>query len=274
VNFVAEIKRRVSRERAWRAWSGTIEELGRIAQLISELFDARKIELVAVHRRSLGLNYDDKSNESKSSEERYAESELRQYEESFSFAVTVVQGGDSVTGSFEDIKDEIDRRSVSEILFSCQYPYSTRGETLILRMKWKVASPPVTLEISSADVGWANQAFARLSSEVDKGRPAFSWMASGIMGHVIVSLLMNILMVLTFASIFFRISPGIWGPITAAGIGFAAALLFAFLDSHRQVFPAVEIVEAGVSSTLPRRMAYLGGIAVAITTGAVINILV
>lgn len=262
--------------RTWKAWSGTKEELQRIAQLMSDLFGVRREELVAVYKELLELDLSmvDKDDDAwkLEREKEFSERDLRQFESSFGFTVTLTQGDDSVTGTFDDIKDEIDRRVVSAIVFSVTYPYSIGGETFKLSMKWAGYSSPVELEVSSTDIGWANQAFARLSSEIDKGRPPFGWIASGLGGPLMIGLSAYALVSIALVSIFHRVSPGEWNEV-----GFLIAILICLpllLATHEKLFPAVEIVEPGAGATLPRRMAYVGGIAIAIVIGVVINILV
>lgn len=131
-----KISRTSSDSQTWQAWAGTISDLGRIAS---------RFEALATQR---GMTPD----------------------------TTLTIGNQTVTSSFEGLRDEIDPRTWTEIVFKAGFDWEAEHMRLRLRRKpFDFGAWVVDLAVKSADPGATAGAMSQLSGEIELSKPGWAW---------------------------------------------------------------------------------------------------
>lgn len=240
-----DLKRRTVRRRTWLAWAGTIDELRSIGRTVERLYDTARTP------DADGCSGDSLSNVDK-----------------LMFETTITHGDDSVTGNLNAAISELDRRTATSVTFRIYHRFS--DERLRLEMKWLEFFYAVRLVISSPDPGWANQALGSVSEEVDKGRPRWAWTRS-IWGRILVYIF-SVSMVGVGASLLVEpFVSSLWRTIIANVITFSLGAIFLPERIYSWLFPGVEIIAPGGTSTGSRRFIFVGSIVLTIALGVLVN---
>lgn len=260
-----KIKRNTQLSREWNSWCGSIEDIRRLGKLADDLMSEHKRDLIAKRKEELGIVDSDASGQSV---DKYNKVQLEEYEKRIQFSMIISHKGNSVEGDIDDVLPELDRRRVTEIEF-CGGT-SRLVNDLKISFRWNWFQKPVALSISSSNTGWANQAFARLSDEIDAGRPKVR-----LIHHWLGGWLFGILSVLSMGYSTYLIldkMTGSWrggvvllvAALTAGGV--AAGLL------SKKLFPALEIVADGTMGSSARRLVTIAlSVLVAFIVGIVVN---
>jgi hypothetical protein len=267
---MSSVSRKTHRERTWIAWSGSIEELSRISRLFDQLADERKESLIAT-RKAIIESLEDKESSERIAIERM---ELEDINSRFKARCTLVYDGqDSATGPYEEIQKEIDPRNVCSITLGINGLLRFSDEEFSLKFDWKNMNQAVKLEVSSRDTGWANQAYARMSAEIDKGVPPFSCVRkkqvrAAIVGIFSGTLALSLMLILGF---FIKNSAAVY--YTSATSAVIIGGIAGHPSFYDHVFPACEIIPSGLDAALKKRAIATGALLVTLIAGAVINII-
>ena len=239
---VSELRRRTVRKRSWHAWTGTLDEVRGIGRVVEQLYDSTKD--------------DDGSG-------RVDDAAF--YVDKLICETTVWHGGDSVTGVLDSALAELDRRTVTAVMFRVKPAYG--DDRLCVELRWG-QTPAIRLSISTPDPGWANQALAALSAEIDKGAPRWAWVQSS-WGRTFVWVLASVAVLFPIEFISPVVTP-FWIPPLAA---LTMTLPLRFSDRmYAWLFPPIEIVGEGLRSTGSRRFVFAGSLLLTFAIGIMINL--
>lgn len=244
---MSDLESRTVRRRNWLAWAGTTDELRSIGRIVERLFDSITVPEGGGSPADSVFGVD-----------------------KLTFETTVTHGDDAVWGGLDRALSELDRRTVTSVSFRI----TTRiGEDrLRVELSWRDLYYPVRLVISSPDPGWAKQAFTSISEEIDKGRPRWAWVCSG-WGRSIVTTSSTI----TFATgVSLLVAPFVHSPTFRLSIVIGIELVMLVLvgvsqRTYRWIFPAVELIVPGGTSTGSRRFAFIGSLALTVAVGILVN---
>ena len=165
------------RERTWQTWTGSADQLKRIGKAMEKSVYVRRDALIADYNRahpppepvddkeSIGhLKYLDRVREiQRGREQIQAECGLR-------VSLTEHNRGE-VSGPVEAVLAEFDRRTYRELTFEGVFPYRSVGrDELVLQLHRSTPHRAVALTVASSDRGWAKQALAEISEEVDSDK--------------------------------------------------------------------------------------------------------
>lgn len=151
------------------------------------------------------------------------------------------------------------------------FSFAPLTEQLEIVFDWAWYKKPVDLVVSSRNAAWANQAFVRLGREIDAGRPkvgvihhpVFTWVFVGVC---------SLALALSAHLVLGGLTAGTWDTVVPVLIGAPVAILGNLALTFRKVFPALELYEPGNSSTLARRLAFIGStVVIAFFVGVVVN---
>jgi hypothetical protein len=295
----AELKRSTDKERRWPVWMGSMEDLQRVARAVDEQAQIRsRIALADFDKetaRQLAIS-PAQAIEGLKTPPELIDPEIKSYfekveiqmtrdrrcnerstlERNFRMGTTIVDGDDTTTGDSGTVLAELDRRTVKSVQFSM----NTEEDKIIVSFgryigySFKYRSDyGVKLEVASSDRGWANQAYARLSDEVGKGEPGYSWLRkrTGRLAAIIAS-------AVTTMAIVLMILPSVPTKYNSI-VGFFAFCLFFLLSRSVAIpdwllewlAPRFEVTGEDRQSTARRRLGALIGVLVAFATGLAVN---
>ncbi|MFI9814003.1 hypothetical protein [Saccharothrix variisporea] len=265
---MAKITRRTDLKRRWHSWSGSGRDLKRLGRLVESLIaDRRKAfasEFDELYDSTYGIRADSKASLD------YKEERRRQYDSEFGVTIRIDHGGASISGPVDEVLEEMDRRRVTNIRLSGDFPSLSRGEALEIEFNWNWALDPVTLRVSSGDQGWANQAFARLSEEIDVGKPKTNFFLRPA-GSVFLAVVSWLLLGASLFLIFENFSEKVRSAVAVMG-GLGLGLLTALGLFSRKLLPPLEVVEEGGSGAAGRRLTiFLTSVLLAAIVGVVVN---
>lgn len=250
-----EVIRSTSKSIKHHAWCGSLDDIERLAKVLEELHASRIDKLIERYRED---------------NDSYTSKALLGKAESASVCLSFVEGVDAISGSPGDVLPEIDRRSVGSISLKAEFP--ERSERLSVEMIRSGYRSGVQIEVSSSDQGWARQAFSRLDEEIGKGVPRWSWVHS-FNGPIIIGTLIFLAVFSIYALVLNgHISVEAWTAIASFG-ALGAAMGLAGEPVRKWIFPPLEIVSEGNSSTGSRRLAYMISFPVAIVLGVIVNVI-
>lgn len=242
-----DIQRTTNRDRDYRTWSGTSDELRRLAVIVGELLkDVDAGDFLVTFR--------------------------------------YVDGPESAEGPWESVLREMDLRRVSEINLTGKLSDPSKDEDKIgIEFRFDQERPAVRLEVNSSNPGWGRQAFVRLDDEISRGVRKWDFVHSkvgvGVFGWV--SLIASIISV---RALYF-VTPGptqfstkAGDPTNAKGVFHVVtvvALIVLFSWGHhklrRWVFPPLEITRSEAAGVGARRIAYFGALLLQIALGVFVN---
>lgn len=275
---LAEVEHRTEKTRAWPAWAGTREDLGRIGAVTQGLFEFRKKSLCEAYQAGLENEIDDQINEDRQREGIRKQAE--QFANSMRLEATVAHGTDSSTGQPDDVIKELDRRTVTSYTLESLFPYPTRDESLTVKFMWAHGdnSTGAEVKIGSKDIGWANQALAMLSEEIDKGGPKWFSVHKPAMRFAV-----HLLVTLSVAgSITFAFAPLLQGALAVIALAIVSVLFVAWLlvgvavlapFVYNTIFPPVELLGEDFHSTTGRRVAFFSSLVLTVALGVFVNII-
>ena len=268
----------------WGAWVGSTTQLEKIGAVIIDLLDRRADALIAKFEK-------ENPPPSDSEEEQYlsgryvpfayyrgfAEDAVKSIKKGCTLQVSFTNGaGDESTGDLVEFVSAFDPRSYRDIVFQAKFsghgfPY---GELLRLAMSPVATGPGVTLEITSMDKGWANQAERQVSEEVGKGQP---WWASlrSPRGRVASGVVVGLLAAITVGSIvaLTDLSASIVGIIAvASGCSIGGSLVISDAKRPWLLLP-VEVVSDGARPRGSNALLYIGGLVLTSILGLAVNVL-
>jgi hypothetical protein len=189
------------------------------------------------------------------------------------FQIILKNGVDSVRGRPNEIFEEFDRRTFTELSFIGEFRYERHEEELRVSVESmpEFSRGAIEVKVTSSDSGWANKALAMLSEEIDKGASRLSWvhhfLARWLLGFVIA--------VATGAALYFTI-PAFVTSENQAVIQTIAILLPSFLicgtrTVYYSIFPRIEISETDGPSRGTKSVFYIIGIFVTVVLGILVN---
>jgi hypothetical protein len=266
-----EVRRITRRERPWSAWAGSTAELERIgnamAKLVAARREARIAEMKADEPKAPGPD------EYATSRRRDWEGDLRRLEEITVRASLVDRNEDEVTGDISAVLAEFDRRTYRKVVFKASYPYTwDSDEVFVVVMKRDNPNAGVTLKVTSNDQGWAKQAMAEVSEEIDRGAQWWSfalrpWGAAAVNLAVYISVYLTALLIIEI--------PSKWPSwIEGSGcvvIAFVAGLTFSLTRLWSWTFPSIEIIPEGEKPKGARAFITFGSLIATAILGVAIN---
>lgn len=165
-----EPRRRIERKREWKTWRGSMDDLKKTFKIIEDLMRERR-EAIIKEMRSKNSSIDPDENQVRQEIKQEMRSrEIESIETSPLVEVTLEHGDDSVTATNSDILSELDRRTITAVTFTGQFPIGYTTERLRVHLPWRNHFPPVSTHIISSDHGWANKSLAMLTEEFDRRR--------------------------------------------------------------------------------------------------------
>jgi hypothetical protein len=256
------VERTVTRKRKWNVWTGTTEELNRIAAEFESQARARRDAALAA------FNADQDQEDVAIRLERWASK--------YTPTAEVDYGSEVVKGSYDEVMESFDRRTYSEIRLAVDADNPLGRDALKLDLgRYRGRDPQgpaygarfpsgVSLEIKSSDPNWALQAFAQLSNEIDKGQPWWRWIHTGagvMFFYVALALALAVSLYPLFAQIWTEYSPRqLTGLAVATGVlVFGICVVFEFLP---KLLPPVEILAEGSTATGTRVIIFIVGVIV------------
>ncbi|MFG1818531.1 hypothetical protein ACGFIF_32530 [Kribbella sp. NPDC049174] len=278
-------KRITRRHREWQAWTGTTADLERIAKVMSQLMDQRRESLVAKyeaeHPKPTAPVDEEKAAEDVTAtvyfelmdyksamQQRDAELE-RLNDVGVRFSL-VDNHSDEVIGDPAAVLMEFDKRTYRALTFEGRFPPRHYGESLSIKMNRSTPAPGVKFEVESVDPGWAKQAMAEISEEIDHGAPWWGFFRS-MLGTVIFNLIVYLMVVVTFSLL---VDLADWKNkywIAAAAAGVFVIAMQVVESSFRLIFPPVEIVAEGEKPRGARVIPYLVALALAAVVSVAVN---
>jgi hypothetical protein len=203
--------------------------------------------------------------------------EIEKIESSPLVEITLEHGDDSVTSTNPDIFDELDRRTVTAVTFTGQFPSGYATEKLRVHLPWRNHFPPLNVHIVSSDHGWANKSLAMVTEEFDKRR-TWWWRLHTPTGRGLLAGLAIVCLSLGTSTIIRGYAPGI-PESRVPWITVSASLIFGILVCictnnsrvYLALFPKVELSENEGFSRGGKSLSAVGGALVAIIIGVLVN---
>lgn len=260
------VEHKTKKSNRWNAWSGDLEDLRRISRIYKGLADQRGGTIADTYVPLYPLS-------SVNLEAR--RTEIREAWQAYAI---VIDRDDEIRGPVADVLGALDRRSVTSIEFTQKGEHTQHDEQFSLKFSRNpdYNEDIVTLRITSGDQGWARQALAQLTEEVEKGVPRWAWWRSisgSLLSWCIVLLSTALLIIAGSRSVGVVTTVG-WLP-TVIGSGLTG-LLVAFWSQTPRIrnwmLPPLEITSE-VGSTGARRLAGLALIILGLPIGILVNIL-
>jgi len=247
--------RQTTLDRTWKAWSGELADLERLATLIGSLAEARKDEILSSLEEGMGLRG------------------LWEGKEPV-LKVKVVEGTDTITGPAQEVLSELDRRTVQSVEIFGDFVYPEELKVQLSKNKgenWRRWG--VRLQLASTNPGWAKRCAAQVSEEVEKSVPwwAWFWTVPGIVISYVAACVLAVVVVLLVA---LRHTNNTGSAAIISLNGFSIATIFAWTLGPRLwrwTFPRFEVHSEGAQPTGGRRMAAFGSIAAAFLVAILVN---
>lgn|GEM_PF-7062558 len=245
------IVRSTTRERKWRAWSGDLEQLQRIAKRFEELAQARQQAMVSQVSWTSAL-----------AEEQIRPADDGQLYESYvresglEISVAIMESGDVARGSSIEVFPEVDYRNVQNV----RMVFGHGDEFLELCFSTAaVDTTPVKLAVSSKDIGWAKLAFATLSDEVQTGVPRWARLKGERINGVLALTMGSVVLGVGLAAVRqANVSLPRWSwPLVVILIVMAIAFTLPSLSDR--LFPSFEVLPVGSRPTGNRVLIWLLG---------------
>ncbi|GAA3577030.1 hypothetical protein [Kribbella ginsengisoli] len=280
-----ETVRITRRHREWQAWAGSTADLERIAQLMQKLMDQRRDALIAVYERDHPLptpvGKPDATEEDGRAFYEYLsyQQEVARIERAIN-EIRVATGlkvaltdrhADEVIGE-ADVLAEFDRRTYQVVKFDGKFPHSAFSERLEVKMERQTPLAGLSLQVTSVEPGWAKQALAELSEEIDHGSPWWGFFRTqrgsalfGMLLFILVTIVGGLLLTL----VDWKASVESW---LAPGVAAAFVLGISVSESHRPwLFPSIEIVNEGEKPKGSRVIPFLATLVLTSVIGIAIN---
>ena len=276
------VERTIRRDRAWQAWVGSTADLERVGRLVGKLLDRRRELAVAAWEQENPRPEDPEKDEVLSMKyipyptyAALAADKIHSIDVACSLDVsTTDRNGDTSSGGLESVLAEFDSRDYNMIVLRAQFftDYKFEKEELELAFVRDASTAGVTLRIASTEQGWAKQALAEITEEVDKGRKWWGFLrtdnGSLLMALVtfgLFALLSSLLLTLTD-----------WPRNKELAVGFFASSIPTLVALSGQIrknwlFPAVEVVSDGVTPRGLRVVLSIAGLLVTSVVGVAIN---
>jgi hypothetical protein len=254
------VRRKTTKDHAWRAWSGDPAELRRVGAIFSDLVDQRRAPLWATYEPSpdaLPVTL-----------ERHAS----EFQAQWRAVAKLRDGDDEIEGPIEAVLAELDPRSFCRIEFvAMSAGTAVPADGLVLVFNARNQSFPVSLSAHSSDAGWARQALALLSEEIDKGVPRWAPLRS-FRGTMMVGLIV-------WAAVYalmLLVLPSAWSTVDRTTLAGIVSVVAGVGVQHARIsnwfFPPLEVTTAGGNSGT-RRIAGLGGLLLTVPLGVLVNLL-
>lgn len=269
-----DLERSTDRERRWPAWAGTKDELKRIGHAVEEEVERHRSSKFAEHDAETSKILSDPKLDGlhKEVEEKVRRRDRDALAERLSTEAKLVEGDNSTKGDVEEVLQELDRRNIMSIRFSMK----DYDERIDVELKKEGYESGAKLRVASKDRGWANQVFIRLSEEIEKGVPGWSWLRRQA-GRGVIALLstltpliaINVALIPNLSKsgkeVLYALDP------TPFIIGF---ILLTLSDRfHSWLFPRLEITSEGSPNTGSRRLAWAGGLVLTVVLGVIVNLI-
>jgi hypothetical protein len=269
------ITRHREKQRHWRAWAGTLQDVIRLSERLEELVNSRRQGLLA----ELGLRDPDLGDASSSEPaltERRDENLKASLIYEFQLEMGYGEGDDVAIGRPEQIIQEIDRRSVELLTIFAE----TEG-AMSFSEELQVALGPsgVELKVGSGDRGWVNQVLVAVTEEVEKGVPGWAWVRRNYGRSAFVAVVLICLAVIVSLLIARHVPRKSEGSFLGITIASVVVLWFIFTGAQLTnrfidwLFPAFQILPDGGRSSGTRRLAFVGSLLLTICLGVIVNLI-
>ncbi|MEV0424800.1 hypothetical protein [Streptosporangium canum] len=279
---MGEIKRSTQKKRSWDAWSGEIADLRRIGRTVEELHDAR-VSVTKTQAEEARREYEASQGEisgvtisgvvyggvTQIIDYSYSGNRVLEDISSYPFVgLVLLDDEDKVVGSIDDIFPEIDRRSMERLTF-----ISAINPREHLIVTFARDSAAATVDIESEDTGWARQALARITDEVEKGVPRWAFVRGS--GSTPFWINVGVATVVGLATGLAQIAQSVSANFAIGLMVFVGIFIFLFSSMGLRdfVFPRFEVLGDGAQSTGSRRLVTLTLIAISIPIGVFVNLI-
>ncbi|WBQ05781.1 hypothetical protein [Kribbella sp. CA-293567] len=266
--MASSVQRVTKRPRIWHAWAGSADQLERIGAVVADLVERRKESLVTKYLEDHPAPPDRETEQAQehsyfpyTTHKAVTDAAIRDIEAACQFRASLTdRTSDEATGDLESIFAEFDRRTYRKIIFYCSFGGHeyVEKEKLLLTMERDTEEPGVRLVVESADPGWAKQASAEISEEVDKGSQRWGIIHSpfGMVGvtFVLWMLLATLIYLLTTLANFDWFIRSIL--VTIISLIVALGLMLIEL-TYWWMFPSMQILADGERSSGVRGLGYI-----------------
>lgn len=266
--------------RHWTAWSGTIEDIRRIANILSNLEDTRRTRIEAeVDEPKDAIT---------------VRREARARFEPFTCMIEIEDGDNRISGPVDMILSEIDNRTTRNISFGLpgvehygriDSPFYDDNITIEFISDHPYNNLGTDLKVTTSDQGWGRQAFAQLSEEIEKGVPRWAWIHKRL--GIASIFILTYIALLTFLFLVLppfpehlsdKSNPNHLATVVSwAVLATVLPILGAVATASRKLrtwaFPTFEILGVHGASTGSRRIAYIVGILISIPIGIFVNLI-
>ncbi|MEV4411397.1 hypothetical protein [Catellatospora sp. NPDC049609] len=258
-------ERVTERVREWHAWAGDLDDLSRLGSEVEALYKKLCDIAAADLEETLAALPEPRNGDEGAFRRRILREQMR-------FRMTAADGHDRVSGEINEVRREMDRRTTTEVLFEAELNYGKDSLSVTLRRNRNpYASQAVRLHVRSHNSGWAREAFAHLSDQVQRGIPWWHKVHSTTGAAIFAGL--------NYAVIFCTLALLFWPMIKRENysilISLATLLIFAIAGIAGRlrlwVFPTFEITGSEGIPKGNRVAPYLLTLAASIVIGIIVN---
>ena len=249
-----EVRRYTRFARTWTTWVGDVDDLARLGRDCQKLYEKRK-QLHEAQQQRPKVREQPKQPDGGSFV--YGEFHIWSDDSRPGFEMTVLDGPDRISGSIGAVMTELDRRTVNQVSFTGNISENDMLSAS-LRRKPSGNTSVVELKVESEDAGWAREALAHLSEQVDRAQPKWAWMHSrngvrlfGLLNLLVLSIPVSVIHATLGWSVEFA-------PVLTFWAVFAVLLvLTASRPLLRLLLPPFEVVRPGMSPRGSKFVVYL-----------------
>jgi hypothetical protein len=273
------VERMIKRDRTWQVWVGSTADLERIGRLVGKLLDRRRDSLVAEFQQEHPPPRDPTALEPGKyvpygSYAAFARDRIRNIDAACALVTSLTdRNGDVTSGNFDAVLAEFDSRNYSEIALKGNFAsnYRSSKDLLELHFRRDAATPGVCLHVGSTDQGWAKQALAEITEEIDKGRKW--WGVLRTFGGAIFTMAVAAGLVALLSSLLLTVTA--WSTPTELWVGVTATLFAGAITvtalRRQWLFPPIEVIGEGVTPRGLRVLVWTGGLLITSVIGVAIN---
>lgn len=149
-----------TQSRQWNAWTGTREELEKIAAIAEQCYKRREQQLAG---------------ESKEQDADEGFPSLRtDLIRLLKFEAIASSGDQSISGSTDEVLKALELRTIETLELKASFSLISRDDSISVTFDWRGPDPAIDVSITSTDPGWLAESIGLLSAEIDKGKPWWS----------------------------------------------------------------------------------------------------
>lgn len=169
----SKVRRYTRFMRRWHTWVGDVDDLARLGRECQKLY--RKCRHLYEARQNQAPEREEQSPRADPGKMIvHSTFQLWSNDSKPGFEMTVVDGPDRISGSVDAVVAELDRRTVNRIEFRGVVSENDILSVTLRRKPGKEAEV-VDLHVEAEDAGWAREALAHLSEQIDRAQPKWAW---------------------------------------------------------------------------------------------------